>query len=213
MKKTMALLLVIALLLASTPAMAQDWKYVSENLNTSITLPGYLDVIGEFKGNDEDTVYIFFNMNETDMQIVGTMSYVPEYRGLQTKNLPQKEIDGWKAIFTASYPKRAKSMLIKPAYSSSQRIYRFYGLSKEGNWLLSYTGVKDGLYVSVSGETGKFGFKADEMRAIFEAFNDCFQMFAKSYGVDFVRFSPDDYEVEIFNLLYDDSPDSVFRTY
>ena len=213
MKRTLTLLLAIALLLSCAPAMAQEWKYVSENLGTSINLPDYLEVIGEFKAKDEDTVYIFFNMPESDTQITGTMTYVPEYKGLQTKDLPQKEIEGWKNYFTAVYPKRVKSMLIKPTYHSSQRIYRFYGLSKEGNWMLNYTGVKDGLYVSVCCEVGKFGYRRNEMEAVFEAFNDCFQMFAKSRGVDFVRFSPEDYEVEIFNLLYDDSPTSVFRSY
>ena len=101
--------------------------------------------------------------------------------------------------------------MLRPNYNSSQRIYRYYGQNAQGNWMLSYTGVMDGLYVSVFCEAGQFGFRRNLMQAIFEVFNDSFQLFAASRGVDFVRYDPDDYEVEIFNLLYDDSPDSIFR--
>lgn len=213
MKKTMALLLVIVLLFACTPALAQDWKYESEYLGSSIMLPDTLEVLGEFKAKNEDSIYLFFCLSEDETQITCTLSYVPEYKGLQTKDLPKKEIERWKAYFLESYPKHSKSMLIKPKYYSSQRIYRFYGMSKGGNWMLNYTGVKDGMYVSVCCEAGKFGYKKNQMRAVFDIFNYCFKLFASGRGVDFVPFSADDYEVEIFNLLYNDSPDSVFRTY
>lgn len=213
MKKLMTLLLVMVLLLSYTPALAVDWKYESRLLGTSIYLPDYLEVFAEFKGKEKDTVYIYFSFPETNAQIVATLSYVPEYEGKQTKDVPKKDIERWKKIFTENYPKRCKSTLIKPTYSSKQRIYRFYGLSNDGYWMLNYTGVKDGLYVAVCCETGKFGYTRSEMYAIFEVFNDCFQLFAKSRGVDFVRFSPDDFEVQIFNLLYDDSPSSPFRSY
>lgn len=214
MKKTIALLLAIALILACTPAMAAEWRYESDNLGTSIWLPDSLVVNGEFKAKDDNnTVYIFFSTAEDNTQLTATLTYVPEYKGLETKNLPKTEIEGWKKLFTASYPKHSKSMLIKPVYSSSQRIYRFYGMSKEGNWMLNYSGVKDGLYVSVCCETGRFGFRRNTMVTVFDAFNCCFQLFAQSRGVDFEPFSKDIYEVEIFDLVYDDSPNSIFRSY
>ena len=91
MKKTMVLLLAIMLLLACTPAMALDWKYESENLGSSIRLPDYLEVISEIKSKEEkDTLYIFFTIPETNTMITGKLSYIPQYRGLQTKDLPKK---------------------------------------------------------------------------------------------------------------------------
>lgn len=214
MKKMTALLLAIVLAFGCTPALAKDWKYQSENLGVSIMLPDTLQVIGDFKSREnENEIYMYFYMPENDAQINATLTYVPAFLGLQTKTLPKEEIEEWKAFFMADYPKHSKSVLIRPNYNSSQRIYRFYGMSKEGKWMLNYSGVRDGLYVSVSCEMGRFGYRRNLMQAIFEIFNDCFQMFAKSRGVDFVRYSPDDYEVEIFNLLYDDSPTSIFRNY
>ena len=213
MKKTIALLLAVALILACAPAMAAEWRYESDNLGTSIWLPDSLEIYGEFQAKDEDSLYIFFNMTEDNTQLTATLTYVPEYKGLQTKDLPKTEIEGWKKLFTASYPKHSKSMLIKPIYGGNRRIYRFYGMSKGGNWMLNYSGVKDGLYVSVCCETGRFGFRRNTMTTVFDVFNYCFQMFAQSRGVSFEPFSRDAYEVEIFDLLYDDSPNSIFRSY
>jgi len=212
MKRITAFLLALVLLLACSPAMALEQKYQSTVFGTSVILPDYLEVMAEFPSKEGDGAYIYFYMPETDAQIISTMTYVPEFLGMQTKDLPKEEIEGWKEFFSATYPKRSKSVMLRPSYNSSQRIYRYYGQSAEGKWMLSYTGVKDGLYVSVCCETGQFGYRRNVMRAIFEAFNASFQLFAASRGVDFVPYDPNDYEVEIFNLLYDDSPDSIFRS-
>lgn len=193
--------------------MAVEQKYTSPVLGTSFVLPDYLDVLVELPDKDGNGTVIYFTMLDDETQIISTMKYVPEFLGLQTRDVPKEEIEGWKEFFTDKYPKHSKSMLIKPKYNSSQRIYRFYGMNEEGKWMLNYTGVKDGLYVSVCCEAGRFGYKSAIMRAIFEVFNGSFQMFAASRGIDFVRFDPDDYEVEIFDLLYDDSPSSIFRKY
>ena len=214
MKKVMAFLLVLAVLVSCAPAMAVEQKYTSTVFGTTVVLPDYLEVLAELPARDGNGAVIYFTMVDDDeTQIISTMTYIPEFLGLQTRNVPKEEIEGWKSFFTERYPKHSKSMLIKPNYNSSQRIYRYYGMNEEGNWMLSYTGVKDGLYVSVCCETGRFGYKSATMRAIFEVFNDSFQLFAASRNVDFVRYDPNDYEVEIFNLLYDDSPSSIFRKY
>ena len=213
MKKITAFLLAMILLLACAPAMAAEQKYQSKILGSSVILPDYLEVMAEFPNKETDGVYIYFYMPENDAQIITTLTYVPEYQGMQTKDLPKTEIEGWKQFFSAAYPKHSKSVMLRPKYNSSQRIYRYYGQNEEGKWMLSYTGIRDGLYVSVFCETGRFGFRRNLMQAIFEVFNDSFQLFAASRGVDFVRYDPDDYEVEIFNLLYDDSPSSIFRKY
>ncbi len=213
MKKVTALLLLLAILVSCVPAMAVEQKYTSPVLGTSFVLPDYLYVLVELPAKDGNGPVIYFTMLDDETQIISTMKYVPEFLGLQTRDVPKEEIEGWKEFFTDKYPKHSKSMLIKPKYNSSQRIYRFYGMNEEGKWMLNYTGVKDGLYVSVCCEAGRFGYKSAIMRAIFEVFNGSFQMFAASRGIDFVRFDPDDYEVEIFDLLYDDSPSSIFRKY
>lgn len=213
MKKMIALLLVAAFILSCVPAMALDKKVTSDLLGTSVFVPENLELLAEFSSDDTDDIYMFFLMNDfSNLQINSSLLYKPEYLGMQTKDVPKEDIESWKEFFTASYPKRFKSTMLRPSYGGSQRIYRFYGRNKDGNWLLSYTGVKDGLYVCTSCETGQFGFRRNEMQMIFKVFNLSFQMFAESRGVDFVPFNPDDYEVEIFNLLYDDSPDSIFRS-
>ena len=60
----------------------------------------------------------------------------------------REEWEGWKEFFSAQYPKRVKGMMIHPEYATSQKIFRFYGQNASGTWLLSYTGILDGLYVS-----------------------------------------------------------------
>ncbi len=211
MKRITAFLLAAILLFVCMPAMAAEQKYQSKLLGSSVILPDYLEIIAEIPNAEKEGIYIYFYMPESDAQIISTMTYVPEYLGMRTKDLPKEEIEGWKRIFSADYPKHSKSVMLRPKYNSSQRIYRYYGQSTDGNWMLSYTGVRDGLYVSVFCEAGQFGFRRNLMQAIFEVFNDSFQLFAASRGVDFVRYDPNDYEVEIFNLLYDDSPNSIFR--
>ena len=213
MKKIIALLLAATLILSFMPAMALEKKLTSSLLGTSVNAPDNLDLLFEYSPDNKDEIYMFFLMNDlSNLQINSSLFYKPEYLGMQTKDVPKKDIESWKEFFRASYPKRYKSTMLRPSYGSSQRIYRFYGRNKNGNWLLSYTGVKDGLYVCTSCETGQFGFKRNEMQMIFFFFFFSFQLFAENRGVDFVPFDPDDYEVEIFNLLYDDSPDSVFRS-
>ena len=213
MKRMMALLLAMVLLLGCTPAMALEKKYQSVLLGTTVTLPKNLDVITEIPLQEQDGSLIFFSIPDSNVTVIGTMYYVPEFEGLQTKDLPKEEIEGWKEYFSADYPKHSRGVMLRPPYNSSQRIFRYYGMNKTGSWILSYSGVRDGLYVSVSAEAERFGYKADVMKAIFEAFNDCFQMFAMSRGVEFTRYDPDDFDVVIFNLLYDDSPESIFRNY
>ncbi len=211
MKKLIVLLLAAAFILSCVPAMALDKKLTSDLLGTSVIVSDNLDLLFEYSSEDKNDVYLFFIMNDSNLQINSSLLIKPEYLGMKTKDVPLEDIESWKNFFSASYPKRSKGIMLRPPYSSSQRIYRFYGRNKDGNWLLSYTGVLDGLYVCTSCETGQFGFKSKEMQTIFDVFNLSFQMFAESRGVDFVPFNPDDYEVEIFNLLYDDSPDSIFR--
>ena len=211
MRKITAFLLAMILLFACVPGMAAEQRFQSRVLGSSVRLPDYLEVMAEFPDREKDGAFIYFYMPENDTQIISTLTYVPEYLGMRTKDLPKEEIEGWRRFFSASYPKHSKSVMLRPKYNSSQRIYRYYGQSTDGNWMLSYTGVRDGLYVSVFCEAGQFGFRRNLMQAIFEVFNDSFQLFAASRGVDFVRYDPNDYEVEIFNLLYDDSPNSIFR--
>lgn len=211
MKKMIALLLAATFVLSCVPAMAQDKKLTSSALGTSVFAPENLDLLFEYSSNDNNDVYLFLIMTDSNLQINSSLLYKPEYLGMQTKDVPKEDIESWKEFFSASYPKRSKGIMLRPPYNSSQRIFRFYGRNKDGNWLLTYTGVKDGLYVCTSCEAGQFGFKRNEMQMIFKVFNLTFQMFAESRGVDFVPFDPADYEVEIFNLLYDDSPNSIFR--
>ena len=213
MKKAMAYLLAAALLLACVPAMALETKYQSPVLGSEVMMPDTLEVLAEFRSTDGMSDYIYFTIPGTDKQVISTLTYVPEFEGMQTKDVPKEEVEAWKDFFTENYPKHSKSVMLRPNYNSSQRIYRYYGLNAEGKWILSYTGVLDGLYVSTCCEADKFGYQRNEMQAIFEAFNVSFQLFARSRGVDFVRYSADDFEVEIFNLLYDASPDSIFNSY
>ena len=215
MKKITALLLAMILLLACTPAMAAEQRYLSEVLGSSVVLPDYLSVIGEIpdKNGEGDNIFFYAHLNAEDALITGQMYYMPEYLGMQTKDVPKEDIEQWKSLFSADYPRRSKSVMLRPKYSSSQRIYRYYGQNERGQWILGYTGVRDGLFVRVFCETGQFGFRRNLMQAVFEAFNDCFQLYAASKGVEFVRYDPEDYEVEIFNLLYDDSPTSIFQNY
>lgn len=215
MKRTTAFLLATVLLLACMPAMAAEQRYQSKVLGSSVILPDYLSVIGEIpdKNEDGDNIFFYAHLNEEDTLINGQMYYMPEYLGMQTKDVPKADIEQWKSFFSAEYPNRSKSIMLRPKYSSSQRIYRYYGQNERGQWILGYTGVRDGVFVRVFCETGQFGFRRNLMQAVFEAFNDCFQLYAASKGVDFVRYDPNDYEVEIFNLLYDDSPSSIFQNY
>ena len=215
MKRTTAFLLATVLLLACMPAMAAEQRYQSKVLGSSVILPDYLSVIGEIpdKNEDGDNIFFYAHLNEEDTQITGQMYYMPEYLGMQTKDVSKEVIELWKSFFSADYPKRSKSIMLRPTYNSSQRIYRYYGQNERGQWILGYTGVRDGVFVRVFCETGQFGFRRNLMQAVFEAFNDCFQLYAASKGVDFVRYDPNDYEVEIFNLLYDDSPSSIFQNY
>lgn len=213
MKRMVALLLAMTLAFSCMPATALEMKYHSYLLDADVILPDTLEVIAEYPATSGDGYILFFSMPETGTQITSTLQYVPEFIGMQTKDLPKSEIDGWKEFFIEQYPNRAKSMMIKPQYGSSSKFYRFYGQNERGSWMLSYSAVRDGLYVCTSCETGQFGFKRNEMQMIFEAFNASLELFAKNRGVSFVRFSPEDYEVEIFNLLYDDSPNSYFNTF
>ena len=222
MKKIVALLLIMSFILASVPAMAVDTKYRSTLMNASVLLPGTLSVISELPSREGDSINmdninIYYSIQGSDLIILATLTYVPDYVGHTLKDLPKEEIEGWKEIFNASYPKHSKSVTLKPSYSSNQRIYRYYGMNKKGEdgiWMLSYTGVYDGLYVCVCCEShDRYGYRGAEMRAIFDAFNASFQLFAMDRGVTFSPFDPNDYEVEIFNLLYDDSPNSIFRSY
>ena len=211
MKKTIALLLAAMLILSCVPAVAMEKKFTSSVLGSSVFVPENLDLLSEFAPRDKEGAYLFFTMPDSGLQINSTLLFVPEFLGMQTKDLPKEEIEGWKEFFSARYPKRSKGIMLRPPYNSSQRIFRYYGRNAEGNWILSYTGVKDGMYVCTSCEAGQFGFRRNEMQMIFTVFNLSFQLFAQSREVDFVPFDPADYEVEIFNLLYDDSPDSIFR--
>ncbi|MBR5109626.1 MAG: hypothetical protein IK099_05480 [Clostridia bacterium] len=213
MKKIVALLLAVSFMLASVPAMAAETKYQSYFLNADVMLPDTLDVIAEFINDDNNSVYIHYYLVGTDKNIITTLTYVPEYVGQELSDLPKDEIEGWKEFFSNLYPKHSKSVVLKPSNGGSQRIYRYYGMNQDGTWMLSYTGVKDGLYVCVCCEAKRFGYYGFEMRAIFDAFNASFELFANSRGVEFQRFNPDNFEVEIFNLMYDDSPDSIFRSY
>ena len=217
MRKTVALLLAISMALACLPAMASETngsRYYSQLMEgASVRLPETLEVLAELPSEDGKSIYLFYAMTANDKNIVVTMTRVPEYAGLTMKDLPNEEIEGWKEIFTESYPKHSKSVVVKSSAKPSHRLYRFYGMNANGTWMLSYTGVQDGLYVCVCCETDRFGYHSSEMRTIFDAFNLSFELFAMGNGVEYQPYDPEEFEVEIYNLTYDDSPDSIFRSY
>ncbi|MBR3019114.1 MAG: hypothetical protein IKH57_18895 [Clostridia bacterium] len=213
MKKTVALLLAMAFILASVPAMALETKYYSEVLGTEVMMPDTLEVFAELPSADGNSVYIHYGLVGTNKTVIATLTYVPEYVGLTLKDLPREETEGWKEFFSERYPKHNKGVMVKPTTGGSKRVYRYYGMNADGTWILSYTGVIDGLYVCVCCEADRFGYRYSEMRAIFDSFNVSFQMFADSMGVKFEPFDPEVFGVEIYNLLYDDSPTSIFRNY
>ena len=94
MKRITAFLLAAILLFVCMPAMAAEQKYQSKLLGSSVILPDYLEIIAEIPNAEKEGIYIYFYMPESDAQIISTMTYVPEYLGMRTKDLPKEEIEG-----------------------------------------------------------------------------------------------------------------------
>ncbi len=214
MKRTIALLAALITLLACLPAGALAERYTFHTLNDTVyKSPDNLHVLFEYQ--DGDSVVIYLEMEPArNVQIVTTMYDWESYRGKSTRTLGKEEFEHCLEEIRALYPSRSKSMIIRPEFGGNERIYRYYGQSKQtGEWILVYSGVLDGLYVSTVSFAGQYGFKRDQLHATFDAFNSLFEVFARSKELPFEMYDPADFDVENNFLLYDDNPESIFQTY
>ena len=209
MKKCIAVLAAVLLIWAHGPALAAKEVFHSELMNWNLELPSSVTMLGEH-AYDNGIVMFMVSTDQTRTQILSTLRYVDAYKGETIRSLPKEELDAWTSQFHALYPRLSQGGRVWPSTNSDQRIYRYYGRSDEGVWVLNYTGVYDGVYVSTYGEAGRYGFTRAQMTAIFQAFNMLMAASCQANGVDFQGYDEDIFDVVVEYLLYDDRPDGPF---
>lgn len=214
MKKAIALIAAVVMMCMCLPMGALGETYVSPLLGgLKHRFPEGLTVLLEHPVADGEGLVMYQVMKDMpEAQIITTMRYVDEYVGLTTRTVDREEQQKWFNYMSEEYPYRAKGMLLRPSYGGNSRVYRFYGQNKEtSTWMLSYTAVQDGLYVSTAGFAGKYGFRDEYLKAIFDAFNSMFAMYAEYKDVPFVPFDAEDFVSQSYFLSYNDLEDGFFR--
>ena len=106
MKKLLALVIVLALVLSCLPGTAMAEKYKSDLLKKTISLPSQMTLVNEEKLEDGSVELTIQVRNQPDLIYI-TVEKVKEFKGYTVATLPDEQLDAWTEYYYEYYPENA----------------------------------------------------------------------------------------------------------
>ena len=210
MKKLLALIISLTLVLSCLPGAAMAEKYKSKLLNKTIKLPSKLALVDEQQLDDGSVQLIIGVETQPDAAIYTTVQMVEGFDGYTMSTLPDEQLNAWTEYYYQYYPENASAGRLPSNSGAGDTLYMYCGQSADGSGILVYASVKGSLFVS-SYCVAAGGFSKATMQGTLEALNAVNVAFGKSASggsvSDYV-FDHNDYDVVVpFLLLEDDDVD------
>ena len=210
MKKLLALIISLTLVLSCLPGAAMAEKYKSSLLNKTIKLPSKLALVDEQLMDDGSVQLIIGVETQPDAAIYTTVQMVEGFDGYTMSTLPDEQLNAWTEYYYQYYPENASAGRLPSNSGAGDTLYMYCGQSADGSSILVYASVKGSLFVSAYCVAAG-GFSKATMQGTLEALNAVNVAFGKSASggsvSDYV-FDHNDYDVVVpFLLLEDDDVD------
>lgn len=213
MKKLLALIISLTLVLSCLPGAAMAEKYKSSLLNKTIKLPSKLALLDEQQMDDGSVQLIIGVETQPDAAIYTTVQMVEGFDGYTMSTLPDEQLNAWTEYYYQYYPENASAGRLPSNSGAGDTLYMYCGQSADGGSILVYASVKGQLFVS-SYCVAAGGFSKATMQGTLEALNAVNAAFGKSVSgstvYDYV-FDHDDYDVVVVFLLLDDEDIDLYE--
>lgn len=172
MKKLLAILIALTLMLSCLSVTAMAESYKTKLLNTNITLPKQMALVNEEKLADGSGVELTFTVKgQDDAAIYTDIKKIKEYKGYTMGTLPEEERDSWTEYYYEYYPVNASAGLLPSKDGKGDSLYCYCGQGEDGGSLLVYASLKDGVYVCSYCISEAEGISKVTMQATLEALN------------------------------------------
>ncbi|MBR4539324.1 MAG: hypothetical protein IKO52_10830 [Clostridia bacterium] len=213
MKKLLALIISLTLVLSCLPGAAMAEKYKSNLLDKTIKLPSKLALLDEQLMDDGGVKLIIGVETQPDAAIYTTVQIVEGFDGYTMSTLPDEQLDAWTEYYYQYYPENASAGRLPSNSGNGDTLYMYCGQSADGASILVYASVKGSLFVS-SYCVAAGGFSKATMQGTLEALNAVNAAFGKAVSgstvYDYV-FDHDDYDVVVAFLLLDDEDIDLYE--
>ena len=210
MRKMLALIIALTLVLSCLPGAAVAEKYKSDLLKKTIRLPGKLVLVDEQKLEDGSVQLAIAIESQPDAMIYTRVQKVKEFKGYTVSTLPDEQLNAWTEYYYQYYPENAEAGLLPSNSGTGDALYCYCGQNADGGSILAYASVKNQIYVSSYCVSAEGGFSKATMQGALEAMNAVNAAFGKSASggkaSDYV-FDHSDYDVVVVFLLIDDDDD------
>ncbi len=212
MKKLLALIIALTLVLSCLPGAAMAEKYKSNLLKKTIKLPGKLALLDEQMLDDGGVQLIIGVETQPDAAIYTTVRIVEGFDGYTMSTLPDEQLNAWTEYYYQYYPENASAGRLPSNSGNGDALYCYYGQNEDGGSILVYASVRGALFVS-SYCTAAGGFSKATMQGTLEALNAVNAAFGKSSsgGVYDYVFDHNDYDVVVAFLLLDDDDIDLYE--
>ena len=215
MKKLLALIISLTLVLSCLPGTAAAEKYKSNLLKKTIKLPSKLVLVDEQKQDDGSVQLTIAVETQPDAMICTKVQKVKDFKGYTVSTLPDEQLDAWTEYYYQYYPENASAGRLPSNSGAGDTLYMYCGQSADGESILVYASVKDQIFVS-SYCVAAGGFSKATMQGTLEALNAVNAAFGKSASAsggkvsDYV-FSHNDYDAVVVFLLLDDGDIDLYE--
>ena len=216
MKKLLALIISLALVLSCLPGAAMAEKYKSNLLKKTLKLPSKMALVDEQKLEDGSVQLAIAIETQPDAMIYTTVKKAKEFKGYTMSTLPDEQLNAWTEYYYQYYPENASAGRLPSNSGAGDTLYMYCGQSSDGGSILVYASVKGQIFVS-SYCVAAGGFSKATMQGTLEALNAVNAAFGKSSASatggsvsDYV-FSHDDYDVVVVFFLLDDDDIDLYE--
>ena len=215
MKKILAVLLVLALMLACLPGAAMAEGYKSKLLKKTIQLPGRISLAEEEKLEDGSGVQLTFSLkDQPNIGIYASVQLIKEYKGYTMNTLPENVVDGWTNYYYEYYPENAVAGLLPPDSGKGDSLYCYCGQGADGGSLAVYASLQDQVFVCATCVSEENGLPKIAMQATLEVLNAVNAAVVKSAAGSNGKaaapvYSHNDYDVLFVFLLLEDDDDEL----
>ena len=179
MKKVLALIISLALVLSCLPGAAVAEKYKSNLLKKTLKLPSKMALVDEQKLEDGSVQLAIAIETQPDAMIYTTVKKVKEFKGYTMSTLPDEQLNAWTEYYYQYYPENASAGRLPSSSGAGDTLYCYCGQNAEGGSILVYASVKDKIFVS-SYCVAAGGFSKATMQGALEALNAVNAAFGKS---------------------------------
>ena len=172
MKKLLALVTCLMLMLSCLSGTAMADSYKSKLLKTNIALPKQMSIVNEEKLTDGSGVEFTISINGQDNATIYTdVQKIKDYKGYTMNTLPEEVKDSWTEYYYEYYPENATAGLLPSKDGKGDALYCYCGQSADGGSLLVYSSLKDEVYVCSYCISEAEGMARITMQATLEVLN------------------------------------------